>query len=667
MSITVNDNIKVNAPKILDDRYSVGGVTPYASVAAANAAIPIATRAIGLTVNIAGAEYWYAAGITNLDLIVKSPATTAYATIQDEGVPLTQRTILDFEGAGVTAVDDNLNSKTVVTIPIQPAYSTIQDEGVPLTQRAILDFAGAAVTVTDDAGGSRTLVTIAPSSALPIVHYVYLVENASDASLMGGTASHVYTTFQTAYTAADTLSAGGTVPVVIVVGKTSAAGVGDIILTADWNNSVSISGLNDFDSVVGNIIGSNGAASAYSGIIVLNNVYVTSITAQTTGVGPFDGPEWDVQGSNFTINVVSLNLTNAANNGSTAIFSYQTSDSGSVINTISAGSANTTSPINGVYISVADVEVGDININGADGTGTLTLTNVIVGGAITLTQSATSAVTCNVMFNKCTINTLNWTQGGGSGNNFITNSFINTFTYINATPGSPTTLLIWNSSFNSNAGGIFNTTSTAASYLTMIAENCTFDTIKNLSAGTKLNNCTIFGNIQAIGSSCSLIKVTIQCGSSGSTAAITSAGTVTVTVQNIFFNTAPNTTVTFNEKAPISRNLGGTAKNVTATLTAAELITGYITSTTAAPVSLTMPTATALAQALQAGAGMSFIVPFHNTGGANTLTIVASATIAVPGTIVITGSNTLTVAPGEVGLFRIVFTSGTAAKLFRIS
>lgn len=40
------------------------------------------------------------------------------------------------------------------------AYRQVQDEGVDLTRRRILDFAGAGVTATDDAANLRTLVTI---------------------------------------------------------------------------------------------------------------------------------------------------------------------------------------------------------------------------------------------------------------------------------------------------------------------------------------------------------------------------------------------------------------------------------------------------------------------------------------------------------------------------
>lgn len=53
-----------------------------------------------------------------------------YQTVKDEGTSLTARTVIDFQGAGVTAVDDAGNSKTVVTIPgasgITPKVTTPQ-------------------------------------------------------------------------------------------------------------------------------------------------------------------------------------------------------------------------------------------------------------------------------------------------------------------------------------------------------------------------------------------------------------------------------------------------------------------------------------------------------------------------------------------------------------
>jgi hypothetical protein len=110
------------------------------------------------------------------------------------------------------------------------------------------------------------------------------------------------------------------------------------------------------------------------------------------------------------------------------------------------------------------------------------------------------------------------------------------------------------------------------------------------------------------------------------------------------------------------------AKNVTATLTAAEMLSGYITSTSAAAVALTTPTATALAALIPGvGVGTNFDFIIDNTTGANTVTLTLDASIAVV-TPAITGGATLTVSTSnDIGIFRIVFTSETTAKIFRIA
>lgn len=111
----------------------------------------------------------------------------------------------------------------------------------------------------------------------------------------------------------------------------------------------------------------------------------------------------------------------------------------------------------------------------------------------------------------------------------------------------------------------------------------------------------------------------------------------------------------------------GVAKDVTGVVSAAELSTGYITSTSAAPVSLSFPTATDLYTRLNACPGSMFDVVIDNSGGANTVTVSLDASMAVV-TPAITGGDTLTVSTANaVGVFKIVFTSGTTAKIFRIA
>ena len=58
------------------------------------------------------------------------------------------------------------------------------------------------------------------------------------------------------------------------------------------------------------------------------------------------------------------------------------------------------------------------------------------------------------------------------------------------------------------------------------------------------------------------------------------------------------------------------AINATATATAAQVVTGYITSTSAAPVTITLPTGTLLGAALGAVAGTVLDLYIDNTAGA---------------------------------------------------
>lgn len=107
------------------------------------------------------------------------------------------------------------------------------------------------------------------------------------------------------------------------------------------------------------------------------------------------------------------------------------------------------------------------------------------------------------------------------------------------------------------------------------------------------------------------------------------------------------------------------AINATATATAAQLSTGLVTSTSVAATAITFPTAASLLSALGAAAGTSYDLIVDNSAGANTVTMTASATITAA-TAVVTGGATLTVASGATGIFRIYFTSATAAKVYRV-
>lgn len=144
-----------------------------------------------------------------------------------------------------------------------------------------------------------------------------------------------------------------------------------------------------------------------------------------------------------------------------------------------------------------------------------------------------------------------------------------------------------------------------------------------------------------------------------------SATTGAVTVNATFGATTSVTNLTTTNLVFQNQNHPTTAAiNATATATAAQVITGYITSTSAAATAITLPTGTLLGAALGAAKGTVMDLYIDNTGGANTVTIV----VATNGILSTAAADTpgsfgdLTVAAGATGLarFTIMFSSATA-------
>jgi hypothetical protein len=72
MAITLNDNLKINVGAPVDSKYLNALNLPYTSVGAVNSAIAESQRYVGLTVNINNVEYWYGAGVTDINLVLKT-------------------------------------------------------------------------------------------------------------------------------------------------------------------------------------------------------------------------------------------------------------------------------------------------------------------------------------------------------------------------------------------------------------------------------------------------------------------------------------------------------------------------------------------------------------------------------------------------------------------
>ena len=106
------------------------------------------------------------------------------------------------------------------------------------------------------------------------------------------------------------------------------------------------------------------------------------------------------------------------------------------------------------------------------------------------------------------------------------------------------------------------------------------------------------------------------------------------------------------------------AINATATATAAQVVAGYITSTSVGTVTITLPTGTLLGAALSATQGTTLDLFIDNTAGASVVTvavatngILSTAAADTPGSF-----GDLTVASGVTGLarFTLMFSSATA-------
>jgi hypothetical protein len=143
------------------------------------------------------------------------------------------------------------------------------------------------------------------------------------------------------------------------------------------------------------------------------------------------------------------------------------------------------------------------------------------------------------------------------------------------------------------------------------------------------------------------------------------ATTGAVTVDATFGATTSVTNLTTTNLVFTDQNHPSTAAiNATATATAAEVATGYITSTSASPTTITLPTGTLLGAAIGAARGTVLELYVDNTAGASTVTIA----VAVNGILSTAATDTagsfgdLTIASGVTGLarFTIMFSSATA-------
>jgi len=187
MAITLNDNLQINAGKPVDSKYLSSSNVPYASVAAANSAIPISYRYQGLKVNINNVEYWYYTGVTDGDLVaLETPESASGITAAENGLTKLgdgKTVVLGGDLTGATTININSQSLAFSTNPIEYAgnYSSqydalsIPDAGyvTGLTSGLAADI-GVVSAATDTNAGN--IVTVSGLT----------VQNASDIQLVSG-------------------------------------------------------------------------------------------------------------------------------------------------------------------------------------------------------------------------------------------------------------------------------------------------------------------------------------------------------------------------------------------------------------------------------------------------------------------------------------------------
>ena len=146
----------------------------------------------------------------------------------------------------------------------------------------------------------------------------------------------------------------------------------------------------------------------------------------------------------------------------------------------------------------------------------------------------------------------------------------------------------------------------------------------------------------------------------GTATSVTTLAATTVTASNLVFTDQNHPTTA--------------AINATATATAAEVATGYITTTSATAVTITLPTGTDLGTAIGATKGTVLDLYIDNTASTSSgVVTIAVATNGILSAAAAAGSGAgaglLTVPIGVTGIgcFRIMFSSATAYVFSRIA
>lgn len=368
----------------------------------------------------------------------------------------------------------------------------------------------------------------------PIIRCVYLVADVADATSMGGTAKNTYTTFQTAYDAANALQAslGSNSIVTIMVGNTLTAStnnfnfqtsVGDLTLNANYNGRIKIQGINPNISILGNIVASNNSGSGFSigtslgYYFSISDIRLGNITTSATGTTGISGSLVMYSKESFISNI-NTNITNVlntlGNGGSINIYGSSSSLKPNLnnVNYITTNSMSNSSQSGSIYMvcfnftcgtisTATNTNGGQISLNGVTINGTLicnststislpmTLTNSNIVGNVTISGNIPLSI------NNCKITSTVFNITTTSAvDSVISNSTLSAYTHNSSTVSR---VIITNSNINTLSSNIISSISSVRPYIclydSIISTINIPNTIVGISNLTNITNTTTTG------------------------------------------------------------------------------------------------------------------------------------------------------------------------------
>lgn len=206
--------------------------------------------------------------------------------------------------------------------------------------------------------------------------------------------------------------------------------------------------------------------------------------------------------------------------------------------------------------------------------------------------------------------------------------------------------------------GALTITSASASALTVGRQGATNPAFQ-VDASTALQLTGL--KVTAAGTGGGVAVAVVESGGTNNALTINAMGSGSVTINN----TATGAVILGRA---LVKNNTVVAYNSSSIVAAADIVKGYITSTSVGAVTLTLPTAAAIADIIGASQGTVFDFYVDNALGGNAITIAFNGGGSIAAiTPVITGGASLALAAGQVGAFRLIFVSATAAFYMRLA